>query len=190
MVNINALFSEIVDSDERILWASNPPFWSFIFRGFPFLGLCLLWDWVDYEFFIHRGNAGEEPLSNISLPFLLLLLTPLWLAIADFIRLLFVYPNTYYALLNKRALLGTGFFGLDYNTIDYDRISDMRVSDNPLEKIFCSGTISLYTGHVGEGSELMRKMIALDKPYDSFRQLKQTAMEQKEIHITRTAKGE
>lgn len=158
------LFSEILDAKEQILWVGKPRLWPFVLRGIPFLGFGLLWGWIDYEFLIGRRGVGDGSLNNVSLPFLLLHLTPLWLALANMIRLLFVYPNTYYAFSNKRALLRTGFFGLDYNTIDYDRISDMRVSVNPLEKLFSAGTISLYTGHAGEGSELMRKMIALEKP--------------------------
>ena len=81
--------------------------------------------------------------------------------------------------MNKRALLRTGFFGLDYNVIGYDRISDMRVSVNPLEKLFSASTISLFTGHAGEGSELLRKMISIDQPYASFRKLKEIALDVK-----------
>ena len=74
---------------------------------------------------------------------------------------------------------GLVFFGLDFGVVDYDQITDLSVSVNPVEKILGAGTVSIYTGHSGQGSELLRKMISIDDPYAGVRKLKTISMDVK-----------
>ena len=44
------------------------------------------------------------------------------------IRLVLVHRNTVYALTNKRVMLRSGFFGIDFKAIDFDKIQNLEVN--------------------------------------------------------------
>ena len=70
-------------------------------------------------------------------------------------------------------MMRSGFWGIDFNAIDYDKISDIQVTVNPLENILGVGTIRISAGKVNsKGSFLTDDFIAVQNPYEVFKKIK------------------
>ena len=168
-------FDVIKDDDESIIWVGSPEFIPFILKGVPFLMFGILWGTFDFFFFL---NADDKDIAlNL---FMLLHMAPLWLSIGNFARLILVHPNTHYAYTNKRLLLRSGFWGIDFKSIDFDKISDIEVNVNPIEAIFSVGSILTYTGRVNDDrTSTTDNMIAIKLPYEVFKQIKKISVDVK-----------
>jgi membrane protein YdbS with pleckstrin-like domain len=162
-----------------VLWEGKPVFIPFVASGLPFLAFGILWGIMDYSF-IQNAFTSPNGLSAGLVPFFLLHLAPLWLGILNMARLLLVFNNTDYAVTNKRVLMRTGFWGIDFKAIDYDKIQESRVDVNPLEKMFGVGTIRLNTGMTGnKGQAVYDSISAIPHPYEVFKKLKLTTVDVK-----------
>jgi hypothetical protein len=74
-------------------------------------------------------------------------------------------------------MMRSGFWGINFNSIDYDKISDIQVTVNPIEKIFGVGTIRFSAGKVNtKGYPLTDDFIAIENPYDVFKKVKTTSV--------------
>ncbi len=132
-------YEVVRDSNEQFIWVGKSEFIPFILLGVPMLLLGLAWGSFDYFVFIRSmAHAG---IPSFVLLFFLLHMMPCWVGIGNFIRLFRVYRNTYYAVTNKRIMMRSGFLGIDFKSIDVDRISDLEVNVNPIEYLFNVGTV-------------------------------------------------
>ena len=119
------------------------------------------------------GSSGNGPPMGFIVPFFALHLFPFWGSILNMVRLFLVHKNTFYAITNKRVMMRSGFWGIDFNAIDYDKISDVQVTVNPLENILGVGTIRISAGKVtSKGNRLTDDFIAIGNPYEIFKKLK------------------
>lgn len=162
-------FEAVRDDDEVIYWSGKPEFIPFILRGVPFLAAGLL-----AELFYKGGHLP-------GLPGFLDTGTILFLASAAYMIYLFlVYGNTGYAFSNKRLMMRSGFFGVDFMSIDYDKISDIEVNVNPVENLFGVGTVQAFSGRTTEkGARIYDRFISIAEPYEVFRRIKEVAVDVK-----------
>ncbi len=172
--NLPQQFLAVKDNDEKFIWVGEPMFIPFLCSGIPFLIVGLIWGAFDYFGFIrHLGSAKGGPGAAFTIPFFALHLFPFWGSILNMLRLLLVHKNTFYAITNKRVMMRSGFWGIDFNAIDYDKISDIQVTVNPLENILGVGTIRISAGKVtSKGSVLTDDFIAVQNPYEVFKTIK------------------
>ena len=172
--NLPQQFHAVKDADENFIWVGEPMFIPFLCTGIPFLVIGLLWGAMDYFGFIrHMGNAKSGPPPGFIIPFFALHLFPFWGSILNILRLILVHKNTFYAITNKRVMMRSGFWGIDFNAIDYDKISDIQVTVNPLENILGVGTIRISARKVtSKGSALTDDFIAVSNPYEVFKKIK------------------
>lgn len=165
------VFSEMLDPDEKVLWSSKPHFWVFILNCSWMLVLGVL-----YSFFIVGDMPDVEGKDGTFLFVVRHIFT--WVGLAALIYALLVYPNTFYACTNKRLIFRTGFFGIDYKIIDYDRISNIEVNVNPIENLFNLGTIKVFSGEIGpNGRSLTCNMLSIPYPNDTFKRIKKITMD-------------
>lgn len=170
--NTSDQLKNILDNDEKISWEGKPTFIPFIASGLPFLGFGIIWVIMNYNF-IQNTSSNPNGLDITSIPFLLVQLMPLWLSILNLVRLFLVFKNTTYATTNKRILLRGGFWGIDFKSIDYDKIFDIRVVVNPIENIFGVGSIKINAGLMGGmGTPIYDSIAAISNPYEVFKQIK------------------
>lgn len=167
-------FEAVRDKDEEILWVGRPAFLPFMLSGIPFLLFGLLWGAFDYFGFIRHM---PKEMSGFTIPFFLLHLFPFYGSILNMFRLALVHHNTFYAITNKRLMLRSGFFGIDFKVIDYDKISDLQVTVNPLENLLGVGTIKAFSGRMNQNTALYDKMIGIRQPYDVFRRIKEVSVD-------------
>ncbi len=175
--NIPPEFEAIKDDNETIFWSSKPTFIPFVATGIPFLIVGIIWGIIDFSIF----RNGFMYLGGWLNLFMLLHLFPFYGSIINMIRLVLVSNNTYYAYTNRRLMLRTGFFGTDFKTIDYDKIQNIEVNVNPLERVLNVGTIKIYTGEVGRSKNgtysIYTRFIGIKNPYEVFKQLKQVSLD-------------
>lgn len=170
-------FREVKDQDEQFFWVGRPEFTPFVCTGLPFLILGILWGSMDYFGFIRHMKADQ---MGFAIPFFLLHLFPFWGSILNIFRLALVHKNTFYAITDKRVMMRSGFWGTDFNAIDYDKITDVQVTVNPLENSLGVGTVRFSAGQIGRrGYSLTNNFIAIRKPYDVFKQVKSVGVDVK-----------
>ena len=174
------LFNDILDRDEKVLWSGRPNFTTFMCTGLPYLGVGIIWGMVGFGFITGMNTArhiGHGPPMLFLVPFFTLWLFPCWGSPLYMVWLYFSHGNTGYAFTNKRVIMRSGVFGIDYQTIDYDKIRDYQVNVSPFEKMFGVGSILFNTGEINhEGHPMLKRFSGIENPYDVFRQLKETTV--------------
>lgn len=176
--NLPTQFEAIRDRDELILWIGKPNFTAFVIRGIPYLIFGILWGSVVGFGMILKAVKGIPENPGIFM-FFLFFLTPLWWGILNLIRLFLVHGNTCYAFSTKRLMLRSGFWGTDFKVIDYDKISDIEVTVNPVENLLGVGTIQAYSGRTDtEGARLaIGQFIGISDSYSVFKKMKEVSMD-------------
>jgi hypothetical protein len=75
----------------------------------------------------------------------------------------------------------TGFIGTDFKSIDYDKISDIEVTVNFVERAFNVGTIKFFSGRTetndGTTKKLYDRWEAISTPYEIFKRVKQISVD-------------
>ena len=187
MSNVNNLppeFEQIKDDNETIYWVGQPKLVPFLVQGIPFLIFGCIWFAFDYFFFL-QGNAivgGIGGFGNFLNIFILFHMFPFYASILNMLRLILVYRNTRYAYTNKRLMFRTGFFGIDFKAIDYDKIQNIEVNVDPLEKIYNVGTIRVFTGEFTASGDhgtrpVYNQFKAIEDPYAVFKAIKQVSVD-------------
>ncbi len=173
--NIPPQFEAVRDQDESMLWIGKPVFVPFLCSGIPFLVIGLIWGAIDYFGFIRNMPAN---MARFAIPFFALHLLPFWASILNMARLYLVFNNTCYAITNKRLLMRSGFFGIDFKAIDYDKIADIEVNVGPIENLFGVGTIQAFSGSSGDGRRRpCDQFVAIANPYEVFKQIKKVSVD-------------
>lgn len=165
-------FDRIKDDAEEILWTDKPKFVPYIITTLS-LGAGVL-IFVGFSYSIARNSFIENGRNdNI---FLLFLLLPFVFFLFNFLSKLFSYSNTRYAYSSRRVMIRSGFIGTDFKIIDYDKISDIQVTVNFVERLFNVGTIRFYSGRTESDEGTIVKVYdrweAIANPYEVFKQLK------------------
>lgn len=177
--NLPTEFDKVKDNDETILWSGQPAVVPFLAQGIPFLIFGLMWGAFDYFFFMKFISFGG--MQTFIVLFMLLHMFPFYGSILNMVRLILVHHNTYYAVTNKRLMLRTGFFGIDFKAIDYDKIQNLEVNINPLEKLLGVGSIRAFTGEISNTRNgtrpLFNEFSAIEDPYEVFKQIKQVSVD-------------
>jgi hypothetical protein len=119
-------------------------------------------------------------MDGFLIPFFALHLFPLWLGVGNMLRLCLVFGNTCYAFTNKRVMLRTGFFGISFKSIDFDRIQEIDVTVNPIENLLGVGSIKMFSGATGNnGVRSFDYFIGIVNPYEVYKQLKTVSVDVK-----------
>src|SRR5438477_10999649 len=134
VLNKNLLpeFDSVKDNDEEIIWTDKPKFIPYAITalglGFGvFIFVCVYYA-MTKNIRNEDGTTGNFSIWFAAIPIIAFLLS--------FLNKIFSYSNTNYAFTNKRVMIRTGFIGTDFKIIDYDKISDIQVTVNFIERPF------------------------------------------------------
>jgi len=170
-------FDSIKDEKEDILWTGKPKFIPFIFKG-VLGGVATIVFGLIWVLTVKSWDSKGD--NNIPSYFWLFGLIPLVTGLLTFLKKLFSFSNTVYAYSDKRVMMRTGFIGTHFKKIDYDKISDMEVTVNVIERTYNVGTIRFFSGRTvtddGVTTKLFDSWIAIENPYDVFKMVKQTSV--------------
>jgi hypothetical protein len=174
--NLLPEFDSIKDRDEEIYWTEKPKLVPYLFSG-TFAALFTIAFGVVW-LLIARSSVKENDTNTY---FWLFGLFPLLQGLYIFLKKLLSYPNTAYGYSNKRVMMRTGFIGTDFKTIDYDKISDIEVTVNFLERMLNVGTIRFFSGRTQTDENVTTKLYdswsAISNPYEVFKMVKQTSVD-------------
>jgi hypothetical protein len=176
--NLLPEFDSIKDENEEILWTGKPKFAPYIFTGVFFavvtIAIGLIWLLAARNFTSNNVNGKGDY-------FWLFGLIPMVQGLYVFLKKALSFSNTAYAYSNKRVMMRTGFIGTDFKSIDYDKISDMEVTVNIIERICNVGTIRFFSGRTqtdeGNTTKLYDNWNAIENPYEVFKMLKKTSID-------------
>ena len=174
-------FEAIKDVDESILWIGKPAYVPYLAQGIPFLLIGLVWLAFDSMFILGMMSNGLGGMGGFITIFMLFHLFPFWGSLLNMVRLMLVYRNVRYAITTKRVMLRSGFFGIDFKAVDFDKIQNLEVNVGPLEKMYNVGSIRIFSGEAAHTKNGMRSLYdvfkAIPEPYAVFKQLKQVSMD-------------
>jgi hypothetical protein len=103
---------------------------------------------------------------------------PFWGSILYFVYLLGSYHNAAYAATNRRIMIRSGFWGVGFESVDYDQLAEVDVSIGPIEKMIGAGTVRFDRGRrSSKGAVMYDRFIAIDNPYDVYKLIKQTSVD-------------
>jgi len=176
--NLLPQFDSVKDNDEEILWTGEPKFIPYIFSG---LGAGLFTLAFGIVWMLTTINFKNDDGSSANPFFWLFGLLPLLQGLYVFLNRLLSFSNTAYGYSNKRVMMRTGFIGTDFKTIDYDKISDIEVTVNIIERIYNVGSIRFFSGRTqtdeGNTTKLYDVWSAIENPYEVFKMVKQTSVD-------------
>lgn len=175
--NLLPEFDSVKDDNEEILWIDKPNFVPYVLNGFGLAGGALVFFAIYYFGYINvKTDDGSMEHFNwvfAGLPIILFL----W----EFFRKILSYSNTRYAYTNKRVMMRTGFIGTDFKSIDYDKISDIEVTVNVVERLFNVGTIRFFSGRTEVKDDVTTNLYdrweAIPLPYAVFKKVKQVSVD-------------
>jgi hypothetical protein len=176
--NLLPEFDSIKDRDEEILWIGKPKFIPYIFSGLG-NGLFTLAFGIGWVLINLTVMPADE--SGSFKYFWVFGLVPLAQGLYVFLNRLASFSNTAYGYSNKRVMMRTGFIGTDFKTIDYDKISDIEVTVNVIERIYNVGSVRFFSGRTQTDENNTTKLydvwFAIEKPYEVFKLVKQTMVD-------------
>ncbi len=171
---LSSEFDQIKDKDERILWTERPKFVPYMFTGtgpaFMLIVFSVVWVIIALNFKQEEGSSTNNWLFLFSI-------IPLLQGIYIFGKKLFSHSKTVYAFSNKRIMIRSGIVSSSFKVVNYDKIVDMEVTVNMIEKMYKVGSIRFFSGQTktndGSTHKLYDRWEAIPEPYEIFKKVKE-----------------
>jgi membrane protein YdbS with pleckstrin-like domain len=177
--NLQNEFDSVKDNDEEIIWTGKPKFIPYMISGAGvFLFIIVL---ITFLILTQLNIISNDNFITYGIMLLMLFAIAVIKGIWDFLYRIFSYSNTLYGYSNKRVMIRTGFIGTNFKIIDYDKISDIEVTVNIIERIYNVGTIKFFSGRTdadeNSTSKLYDKWYSIENPYEIFKMVKQISVD-------------
>ena len=173
----NSPVAHILNLDEKIIWSEKP-------QKKPYLLSTLIPSFISstiaclfcYGISLFLGDFPDFGGGNF-----MIYLMKGWVYIVFGVIALFPlltilgYRNLHYYYTNKRIIIQNGAWGVDFESYEYDKISDLTVDVGPIGKSYNTGNLSFLTGKKGnKGESLSSELTAISNPYVVFKNLQKT----------------
>lgn len=183
--NSNSIFQHILNSDEEILWLEKPPRKPFLLVTLPAMFALIFGGLISFTFiyafagqwFSFGNENGDTSIPLYGYIPIVLISFPLWLGLLYPFYMIMTYKNIFYCYTNRRIVIRSGAWGVDYKTIEYDQITDLEVKVGPVGEKYATGNIIIFTGSDSEGKKISKTMYAITKPYEVFKNLKKVMLD-------------
>ena len=168
------LFENILDKDEKIEKVFKPQKTKY------FLSSMLRWSLVILSFALMGVLMIVFPDEGMNVELIYLLIPIGFFVFGMLIVLLFAsiyYKNLYYAYTNKRIIIRSGIFGVDFKSLDMSMIGAVNVYVSLIDKIVCKNTGSITFGSMaspigGQNAGIGYSFCHIAAPYESCREMK------------------
>jgi membrane protein YdbS with pleckstrin-like domain len=175
--NVLPEFDTVKNDDENILWVGKPTFLPYLANALE-LGVGAAIFVVIYYLSTRNIKNDDGTTGNFNYWFAAV---PVVFFLWGFLQKLVSFRNTSYAYSDRRVMMRTGFIGTSFKSIDYDKISDIEVTVNFIERVFNVGSIRFFSGRTqiddGATTKLYDRWEAIIKPYDVFKKVKQVSVD-------------
>lgn len=169
------LFEKILDKDEKIIKIFKPQKTKYFFSVLFSWGICLLFFaliGVCAVIFPDEGYVVDKSL----------LLVPIGGWVVSMLVVLLIasiyYKNLYYAYSNKRIIIRSGVFGVDFKSLDMSMIGAVNVYVSLIDKILRKNTGTILFGstasplNYGQTSGTCYKFTHIKMPYETCKEVK------------------
>lgn len=186
---MDANLKNILFDGEEVLWQGTPKKSCYIVRNFssllPIAFFFLIFDGFFISIFLSTGIPKE--LYGFLIGFFAIHLLPVWKCISKIITSSIEYKNIVYVITNRRVITRTGIVGLDFESIDYADMSNVRVDVSILERLFKVGTIFISTeknmsfamNRNAMTNVNLFQFCAIEKPYEVYKILNKIYVDMK-----------
>lgn len=173
-------FDDIIEKDEKIIKGYKPnkkkvfvsKSLSIAFLMLFFVTFAMLALWMSDE----SITQSEQVIGTIIIASLFVLIF-----ILNLIFVSLYYKNTYYVYTNKRIIIRTGVFGVDYHSLDLKNIGASDVCVSLLDKIVRKNTGSIVFGSnsspIGGEKSSHYDFSHIEKPYEVYKEIKEYIQE-------------
>lgn len=165
---MNDNLKNILFDDEEILWQGKPHKLCYILKSFGRLLPVALFFLIFDTFFIITialtdASAGVLLFLVIFFAFHLL---PVWKCVGKLIGSSIEHKNVEYVITNRRVIACSGIVGLDFESMNYSDISNVRVDVSIFERFFGTGTV-VISSVSGDTS----CFLSIHNPYEVYKKL-------------------
>lgn len=164
------LFERILDDDEKIEKIVRPNKCKFFFSNLLLYGLF-------FGMFVITGVIGV--LADGYNPIYILIPVGIWVVLMLFAWLFMAiyYKNLYYAYTNKRVIIRSGIFGVDFKSLDMAMIGAVNVYVSLFDKILKKDTGSIMFGSTaspigGQNGGAGYRFNHIVAPYETCKEIK------------------
>jgi len=170
--------SKHLRANEKVLWSGKPVMMPFILTGGVLVGFMfgIFFMVLSASAFSYTFTFPRVPLPIVAL-FLFFFLIVFFVAFGPIIYNLLRYSNTEYMITNQRMVTQTGAIGLDTRFVDLEKIQEVYVRIDIIDKIFGTGSLHASTaaGWVGYGTRYSFRptLDSLKDPYNVQRILQE-----------------
>jgi membrane protein YdbS with pleckstrin-like domain len=183
---LNPFFDQILNDDEQIIWSEKPQEKPFLLVTIiPRTITLIIFGIISFVFIYYFsinwfsfGNNNEDK----SIPWfgfipIFFMSFPLWMGILYPFYMLMNYKNVHYCYTNRRIILRSGAWGVDYRTIEYDQVSDLNVEVGPIGEKYNTGNLSIITGTNSEDKKITNTMYSISQPYEVFKNINRVMLD-------------
>lgn len=167
------LFNKILDNDEKIVKVFKPNKCKYFFSTLMYSGITLLIFALIGVFavlFPDDGTQVDKIFVLVPIGLYVLFMLLIWLFSAIY------YKNLYYAYSNKRIIIRSGVFGIDFKSLDMSMIGAVNVYVSLVDKILRKDTGSIMFGStaspIGYQSSGIYKFNHIKMPYETSKEIK------------------
>lgn len=177
--------TQLLDDNERELWSGRPNAALYIIGNplfYVFAALWLLFDLRLFGSFQRADMTGFGPMASMLIPFFLIHLAPVWVAIGGLIYRACAWHKIQYILTDRRIYQSSGLLGTDVSTLELREVSHLSVNVNPIENALGLGTIRL-TPDVSVGSGDSARTVSgyrlrhIKDPYNTYNLIKRVSLD-------------
>lgn len=137
----------IIMEGEQVIWKGKPKKSAFIVnKVVTMLPIALLW--LLFDGIVMKSvflGPGKGPMFMIMILFFAVHLIPVWIWLGNVMTAKKRWENTQYAMTNKRIIIQTGFIGMDYKSLNYKDICNVRLNVGVIDKLLKVGDIYFDT---------------------------------------------
>lgn len=176
-MNIEAILTE----GENVIWKGRPKKSAFIINKvmvmLPFALLWLLFD--TFVLVALFASEGFEEIVWFVIPFFLFHLMPVWIWLSNALTAKKRWENTQYVMTDKRIVIQSGFIGMDYKSIYYKDIVNVRLKVGVIDKLLHVGDIyfDTNTGFNNNGANLLQAFLDIEDVYELYPKIQKVVLD-------------
>lgn len=175
--------NNILMPDENIIWQGKPNRKAFIINSFftPLTFFAIIWLIFDVTFItLILSTEPPKQMAFVIIPFMALHLMPVWMWLGNFVSSFKRWRNTEYAITDKRILIKSGFWGIDFKTLYYKEIKNVSLRKGMIDSMLGVADLYLDTTNSHEynnGSNIEYVMFDISEAYDVYMKLQKVVLD-------------
>lgn len=178
-------FRSIKYDDETFFWVGKPKFKPFVIN--VIIGVLITSTTIFGIFIINLYLAMSVVERMIPIVYIFMILFLGGIILGGLVQVL-SYKNIFYGFSDKRIIFRTGYFGIKFKTVEYDKIIDIELDTHLVDGFFNTGTIRVNSGKTRRSSEghitnLFDSLNSIENHYEIFNRIQKITLDIKTDYL-------